>query len=332
MARNPSAVNRSLLLMGLFLALVGAAGVFVMGFIFAPPPTLVVAAREAIPAGSNLADIPDDLFVRLPVRGDRQFLAAYVSEGDLGAMRAAGAVLIGSVAKFEAIPKSIVVSDANDAASRISALALGDPDLVAIVVPAVNAPDGIREGDRVDLAIAVDELMASMDVYMPPLTIPDMSDLSALDYAYLYETDVVTPVMVLASPTPAPSPTPTLTPTPPVNAPLAKIIVHNAKVLRVVREQAVTTVGSDTGQSVVYGDVIGLELVIPRDAFEMVAMAAEAGSLQIALLSPLADDTYDAPTMGATMDDLIDLFRAEREMLKPAGEEPATPTPASTLP
>ena len=63
-------------------------------------------------------------------------------------------------------------------------------------------------------------------------------------------------------------------------------------------------------------------MIIPRDAFEMITMASSAGILQIGLLSPLAEGELDGPTMGASLQDLLDLFYADREALAP----PPTPT------
>jgi hypothetical protein len=76
----------------------------------------------------------------------------------------------------------------------------------------------------------------------------------------------------------------------------------------------------------VLGDVTGLEVVIPREAFETVAMASSAGLLQVGLLSPLADGEFDGPTMGATLQDLLDLFYADRQALAPTATPTATPT------
>jgi len=59
----------------------------------------------------------------------------------------------------------------------------------------------------------------------------------------------------------------------------------------------------------------------------MISMASSAGILQIGLLSPLAEGELDGPTMGASLQDLLDLFYADREALAP----PPTPTLMTTM-
>lgn len=44
-------------------------------------------------------------------------------------------------------------------------------------------------------------------------------------------------------------------------------------------------------------------------------MAMNGGNLQIALLSPLVSESSEAPTLGASLQDLLDLFIADRETL-----------------
>jgi len=55
--------------------------------------------------------------------------------------------------------------------------------------------------------------------------------------------------------------------------------------------------------------------VIPREAFEFVTMAMNGGNLQIGLLSPLVSESSQGPTLGASLQDLLDLFIGDRESL-----------------
>jgi hypothetical protein len=58
-------------------------------------------------------------------------------------------------------------------------------------------------------------------------------------------------------------------------------------------------------------------------------MASSAGLLQVGLLSPLADVELNGPTMGATLQDLLDLFYADRLALAPTPTASLTPGPTS---
>jgi hypothetical protein len=71
----------------------------------------------------------------------------------------------------------------------------------------------------------------------------------------------------------------------------------------------------------VQGDMTGIDVVIPRDAFEFVTMALNGGNLQVGVLSPLVEGASEGPTLGASLQDLLDLFVADREELT-AGEAP----------
>ena len=82
-----------------------------------------------------------------------------------------------------------------------------DPDLVAVVISAVNAPDGIRAGDRIDLAVAVSDIRSADTLALVPPA--DLSPLS-LPLPGLAGTEEILP---LATPTETPTPTPTATPT-----------------------------------------------------------------------------------------------------------------------
>ena len=85
-------VNRTLLIVGIVLALVGAGLVFVLNLVFAPPTDFIMAARNDIPAGTRLSDLAEDAFVQVPVqftnRTARLMLGGVAQPKDLAAMRA----------------------------------------------------------------------------------------------------------------------------------------------------------------------------------------------------------------------------------------------------
>jgi hypothetical protein len=123
-----------------------------------------------------------------------------------------------------------------------------------------------------------------------------------------------------------PSPSPTTTPQ--IALPLAKIVVQNARVSYV--SYATQTVSNDTtGTSLVIGNPTALEIIVPYDAAEMVLMSSQAGILQIIGLPYSADNVTRKPSIGASMQDVLDLFYADREsiaLLTPT----ATPMPAQS--
>ena len=104
--------------------------------------------------------------------------------------------------------------------------------------------------------------------------------------------------------------------------PITKLLVQGAQVIAVRRDTSLASVSSDGTASIIEGDITGLDVVIPREAFEFVTMAMNGGNLQIALLSPLVAESSEAPTLGASLQDLLDLFIADRETLTEEADAP----------
>jgi hypothetical protein len=329
-------VNRVLLIVGTVFAIVGAGAVFFLSRALAPTPVLVVAAREDIPAGAHLSQIPEDAFVMVPLqpRSDAlPMIESMLRPENLQAMRSSGGVFIRQALRFEPILLSSIVSGENPAAARVARLGLDDPNLMVVTISGGAIPDSIAIGDRVDLAVAVNtigqpvvldraELVpesppgASLinPVGSPEELLEELAAQSGVDLGALQETA---------------APTATPTSRPDIREPLAKVLVHASTVVRVIRERSVSSFTSQGETTVVLGEVIGLEVVIPRQAFETVAMASSAGLLQVGLLSPLADVELNGPTMGATLQDLLDLFYADRLALAPTPTASLTPAPTS---
>ncbi len=118
-------VNRFMLIVGLVFAVVGGGALFVMNTAFAPAPSLVLAAREDIPSGTRLIDIPDDLLVLVPLQlksSAQPILQSLLKPEGLEIMRASGGVLIQDVLKFEPILLSAIVATDNPAAARLARL------------------------------------------------------------------------------------------------------------------------------------------------------------------------------------------------------------------
>jgi len=331
-------VNRTLLIIGVIIAIIGAGLVFVGNLYLSPPTDFIVAARDNIPAGTRLSDLPEDAFVQIPVKftnsSARMMLEGVAQPQDLQAMRAAGAILIQDVYKYQPLTLGSVVSPDNPAAARVTRLGLDDPGLVVITIPGddTNVPEGIQPGDRIDLAVAVtdvnDILVLKEKEEGTTLTALPGSTLTGIPNealaAVLAEAGyVVEPpegaAPISAEETPTPEPTPE---GPVLREPITKLLVQGAQVIAVRRDTSLASVSSDGTASIIEGDITGLDVVIPREAFEFVTMAMNGGNLQIALLSPLVAESSDAPTLGASLQDLLDLFIADRETLTEEADAP----------
>jgi hypothetical protein len=324
-------VNRTLLIIGVIIAIIGAGLVFVGNLYLSPPTDFIVAARDNIPAGTRLSDLPEDAFVQIPVKftnsSARMMLEGVAQPQDLQAMRAAGGILIQDVYKYQPLTLGSVVSPDNPAAARVTRLGLDDPGLVVITIPGddTSVPEGIQPGDRIDLAVAVtdvndilvlkEEEEGTMLTTLPGTTltgIPNEALAAVLAEAgYVVEPpEGAAPIGAEETPTPEPTPEGPL-----LREPIAKLLVQGAQVVAVRRDTSLASVSSDGTTSIVEGDITGLDVVIPREAFEFVTMAMNGGKLQIALLSPLVSESRDVPTIGASLQDLLDLFITEREAL-----------------
>jgi hypothetical protein len=324
-------VNRGLLILGIVLAIVGAASVFVVNLIYAPPTDFIVAAREDIPAGTRLSDLADDAFVQVPVqftnRTARMMLEGVAQPQDLAAMKAAGAILVQDIYKFQPLTLGSVVSADNPAAARVTRLGLDDPDLIVITIPGdtFNIPAGIQPGDHIDLAVAVKDVTEILQleeeeqegqIVLSPASnlagIPNEALAAVLEEAgYVVSSPEGEPVAE-TTPTPTPEPTPE---GPMLREPVTKILVRGAMVVAVRQDQTVAGIDQQGDPTIIMGDVTGLDVVIPREAFEFVTMAMNGGNLQIALLSPLVQESEEGPSLGASLQDLLDVFISDREAL-----------------
>ena len=84
-------------------------------------------------------------------------------------------------------------------------------------------------------------------------------------------------------------------------APISKVLVNGAKVINVNRTEDSYAAGVDS-----------LDVLVPRDAIEWVAMAEEGGTLRVAILSANANPNGSGPTEGASMQDFIESFVSDR--------------------
>jgi hypothetical protein len=327
-------VNRGLLVVGILLAIVGATAVFVLNLVFAPPTDYIIAARQDIPAGTRISDLAEDAFVTVPVqftnRSARLMLEGVAQPDDLAAMRASGAVLIQDIFRYQPLTLGSVVSADNPAAGRVMRLGLDDPNMMVISIPTQNnnVPEGIRPGDRVDLAVAVIDVndilslggeQASSITALPGTALRGVPNEALAAVLTEAGYSVIPPsgeAVVASEVTSTPEPTPE---GPVLREPVTKLLVRGALVVNVRYERSLAGVSQQGQATMVQGDMTGIDVVIPREAFEFVTMALNGGNLQVGVLSPLVEGASEGPTLGASLQDLLDLFVADREELTAGG-------------
>jgi hypothetical protein len=227
----------------------------------------------------------------------------------------------------------------NPAAYRHLALALEDPNLVAMVIPVgeENTPDGIVPGDRIAIVWSVGETSnymagpvgsTSSDVAGPGETIGGAGT----------GTETGTGVEVPGGESLPPEVAALLgdgvdQPTPEVTLPLAKTVINVADVVRVRREQEANPAytGEEGETPYIEGAVTGLEVAVPREEMEAIQFAVANGEYSIVVLSPNADprEVAEAASLGVMWQDVLDYFQADRlralgvltvtEAIRPAG-------------
>ena len=222
--------------------------------------------------------------------------------------------------------KMDVISSKNEGAKYVPSLGMTDPNLVVVHIPIKDGSPSLAEADYVDIVASIDQINYSAQNSMAPIvSVPQpFESTTGIQYG-------VTPTYG-PPPTATPQPTPTLTPTPAVIPPVAKVIVRGAIVTHVYRDTVGVSSSDGTNQSVVYGDIVGIDVLVPRDSQEVISMAISAGVINASLLSPLAD-VKSGPTLGMSINDFLDWYYSDRNQLRPQPTavpeqaQPAAPAP-----
>ncbi|HLC21095.1 MAG TPA: SAF domain-containing protein [Candidatus Methylomirabilis sp.] len=302
------------LIIGVALVVVAFLALFLVANILNPPAQLVLVATRDIQAGERLTpELARAVEVQLP------FVDSFILEAEADQFE--GAVFIEAVHQNEPIHTASLVDADNPAAIFRSSLALDDPNLVAFVVPVSpeTAPPDIREGDRVDLTLGVGSvtfLAGSLSVVPTPNPFEPREVFVGGLVESGGQTFLTTPVEPSGQlPIPQVTAAPTATQFPQVTLPIAKSLVRNALVLRVVYDQRPNPGFTGEGQSAfIRGDIQALVLAIPMEGQEIVTFALANGDVRVAVRSPLASEEDGSPTLGMSWDDLVAFFYAEREL------------------
>lgn len=303
--------NSAVIVLAIILMVGGFLGVLFIGQLVNPSPVPVAVAVVDIPAGTTLTEA---MIAIDDVHMDAKVIAGLVHEGELTDY--IGGVVVERIHAFQPVHKAAISVSGNPASANRLALALSDPNLIAMVVP-VNvgtAPDAIVEGDFVDINFGVGSTTAFGGMLSTaPTEEPFGAGFGALNPA-------VDELQIEATVSPTPTPEPLLM------LPVAKTVVRSAQVMAVIREERTSTVQSAPGAEaetvVVKGKIIALVVAIPREAQELLEFAIDNGTVRVALLSAqIADHGSGTPTpsLGMTWNDLVALVRMQREAALSAG-------------
>ncbi len=332
-------INRGLLIIGIVLAVIGFGAAFVLNQIIVRPTDYIIAARMDISAGTYINELPEDAFIQVPVQFEnssaRKMLEGVAQPQHLFAMRAANAVIIQDIYTYQPLVLGAVISADNPAASRITRLGLDNPDFMVITIPASgNVPAGLIAGDRIDLAVTVSSVADPLELSEdePVTALPfSQTSLGAIPPEALAEIleasgySITAPdeenAMDSRTSTDEGEETHMNEPKEPIlREPVTKLLVSGSLVLNVQFARSVAGITAEGEAQLMRGDITGIDVIIPREAFEFVTMAINSGNLQIGLLSPLVDETSHEPTLGASLQDFLDLYLSDREELMAESE------------
>jgi len=306
-----------LIIMGVLIAAVGVVGVFLIGKYMNPEPVEVVVSNIEITAGTplNSVNTQEDLLL-YPIQAEPEILDGFVTPDEYVAMAENG-LFIEDIHTGELLRSAAIVSADNPEAAANLSLGLTDPNMVVMSIPADDTmiPDNLQAGAYIDIVVAVGQVDEEQKIKEEKAA-EEGGVISYIPYSGTEEgVDIGDPQTQVQLPNEGDGTeeeADELT----FRAPLAKVLVHNARVVRVVREvQESRGIGEET--ETVYGPIQSVDILIPRDGTEWVAMAADGGRLFLAVLSPLAEDRMDQPTLGASVQDLLDIFEADRIVLEP---------------
>ena len=321
MSRNLS------LILGIILAAGAFVGVLFLGAVANPSPYKVVVVIRTVQPGEVLTR---DMVGIDAQRVSPRVAEEYVLEKDLP--RYLGGTVIRVLLPGQPLMHGDVVHKDSPAARRRIALALEDPERVAMVIPVDgNAPDGILPGDRVAVIWSIGEIFG----FGTP------------------ETEGMFPSSPEATPAPGEAgrgtqpPPASLAGLPPevvsllagggmenqeIAPPLAKQLVSVVDVAYVRRKNVPNPAytGQQGERPYIEGGIEALEVIARRDDAEAIQFAIDNGHYSIVVLSPNATEgDLTQPSFGVTWGDVKAFIQAERmkamgrlnveEALSPAG-------------
>ena len=298
-----SALKSLTFLVGLVIFIGAFAALVLAGSLFNPPPYNIVVALQDIPAYTTLT--PDMLGTDEQTMNER-VAARMVHQGELE--KYLGGTVIEPIHAGEPLRRMAVVASDNPAAKKRLALALDDPNTVAMVIPVSPdiVPDTTQAGDYVDIQMGVGQVQ-------------QVSNTFGNDNAAVEDEEQVV-------------------------LPFAKIVLQYVPVLQAQHKRIANPNygvnsfgGGDSGAAAqpafIDGDLERLVVLIPREAQETLAFAIANGDLQISLVPHIAvENVLPAPSYGVTWEDFLAFFRQERETAAGMIEAGAKTLPDTSAP
>lgn len=299
--------RRISLVLGILLAAGAFIGVLVIGMVSNPSPYHVVVSTSDLEAGTI---VEEGLFGVDPQQVSPQVAQEYILAGEL--QDYVGATLARNLVPGQPLMHRDVVRAGNPAAQAHLALALEDPNLVAMVLPVDgNCPEAIQAGDRIAIAWSVGEAGSYVAGN-------EFDTAGGTGIVYNPEGGVVDPgAIVIPGGTEDEGNGDDPSEGEDVVLPLAKTIIHIADVISVRREQESNPsyTGEEGESPYIEGDILVLDIVIPWAEAEAVQFAVANGEYSVVVLSPNVDAEalIAESTAGIMWQDVLDWFQADRQ-------------------
>lgn len=337
---------------GILLAGLAFVGFLVLGGLMAPAPYSVVVAVQNIPAYSTL---DPNAFGVDAQRVNGQVARTLVLREEMD--QYAGGFVLENIQAGEPLRKSAIVAPGNPQAIDRLALAMTDPDKVALVIPmdAKNAPAQIVAGDWVDVVVglAPGNISAGSNSTFSSLLLPPTPASPILPFGPS-PTGTSRSFAIPTSTAPQASPATSVgnVGANEMNLPADKVVIQNVSVLAVHFQQvpnpAFTGSGAGFGQTqpsqsaapsaYIQGDIQSVTVLVPRSSVELLTFGIDNGRVHLILLpakSAQAATGAQSPTFGITFNDVLAWMMRERSLIA-SGQTQSLPTPspqaAATLP
>lgn len=282
--------NKTLLIIGIVLAVVAVGGLLFAGRLLNPPPTQVPVAVEDLPAGVALRQ---EMFRLESWQGLEPQTQQRIYLPDTFPL---GRTLLVDVPAGSPLYKAYVDTEqAGDYVTRLTHLITGTDKVLMAIPVSPDAGGNIPvAGDEVDLAVSIGTIRAEFVQSHPTPTPP-------VNWAGRPLTET------LAATEPA-----TVT----LPLPLSALVLENIPVEKVEREEVTTTASGytagtegETASETVYGDTERLYVAVSREQAEVLAFLLHNGEVVLAVHSPGLDAAYPG---GITWEDFEKRFFAHR--------------------
>jgi Flp pilus assembly protein CpaB len=293
--------NKTLLIIGIVLAVVAVGGLLFAGRLLNPPPTQVPVAVEDLPAGMA---IRQEMFRLESWHGLEPQTRQRIYLPDTFPL---GRTLLVDVPAGSPLYKAYVDTEqAGDYVTRLTHLITGTDKVLMAIPVSPDAGGNIPvAGDEVDLVVSIGTLRAEF-VQSHPTPTPQVNWAGRPLTETLAATQPATVTLPL---------------------PLSALVLENLTVEQVEREEVTTTASGYTAgtegepeSETVYGDTERLYVAVSREQAEVLAFLLHNGEVVLAVHQPGLDEAYPG---GITWEDFETRFFEHRPetQVTPTGVE-----------